>query len=685
MRNELTLIEKIEAYLNGQLAVEENAAFEQEITVDAALKEKVDLQRQLSAGLERSAWRALVQKVSRKYKMRKRLQWVTVVVLVILSAVAVWYVSGKYLHHYAAVPAESTPLPVQYFRINPSVDTVLETAGGITFSILANTFQDSDGQLITAPVDVAVKEALDGASIIQSGLSTKSGNALLETGGMFYIDASAGGASLQLRNPIYTEIPAETVQAGMQLYKGELRRDGIVNWINPVPLDHDLTLVDIERLNFYPPAYLYTLFTLGYDTLNKAFTDSLYYSFAASFVERDSSRTPCGLNPASVQAIWTEQFQQTIIATRQFEERMYWLHKVGDGALLDLYVRNLDKSLSAIDSMVANKLSGAMKEQFLLFAARHDGKVKSSSAQRQQLQQYYKMKSAAFTAAVLQTQKAYQQREDSLKMAAAARKAQYERKMDEQDMNNFREELTLNTQSVYRQLGYDRPRRTTVPSNVYAASITSTGWYNIDREVTEATIAKQSAIITANGKQAVISYQPVTFKVDSGYDRVYVYLLPDQLTSYIRLFDEGGRYTDKLNSLMKYNVVCLAYKGEQAFFYAAQHVQPGTHTVLLEEIGEKTLSVKLSQYTSQHIAKDIRDDEKYLYQIFLDEQQEKKRAVTQDLFYRIWHVIFPCYMVAAAPAIPEFYSAASDTGNAEANAYLDINDFMPDSIKMLNQ
>jgi len=65
----------------------------------------------------------------------------------------------------------------------------------------------------------------------------------------------------------------------MMLFDGERKKDGSINWINPKPTKKQLTTVDILSLNFYPPNYLDTLNKWGYNSKDKTFTDSLYYSF----------------------------------------------------------------------------------------------------------------------------------------------------------------------------------------------------------------------------------------------------------------------------------------------------------------------------------------------------------------------------------------------------------------------
>ena len=142
---------------------------------------------------------------------------------------------------------------------------------------------------------------------------------------------------------LHIELPADTLLPGMKLFKGNRLPDGRIDWVDPKPLEQDLTQVDILSLNFYPPGYLDSLAKWGYDSHNKKFTDSLYYSFSVLFQNgemikearyqiSDSTpayehpQQPCGINPAKIKAIWNKKFQDTLLATREFEERLAYIH-----------------------------------------------------------------------------------------------------------------------------------------------------------------------------------------------------------------------------------------------------------------------------------------------------------------------------------------------------------------------
>ncbi len=203
----------------------------------------------------------------------------------------------------------------------------------------------------------------------------------------------------------------------MKLFKGKRLADGRIDWIDPQPLEHDLTPVDINQLNFYPPRYLDSLAKWGYDIKDKKFTDSLYYSLASCFedswivVEDNlalgdhiySTQENCSVNLAKIKAIWNEKFQNTILATREFEERLYWIHESKRSEALDLYINNLDLKLSEIDSMAALVIYGEARKPFLTFAARKDGKVKINATRSQQLRRYYEAKTKIFMDAVNKT------------------------------------------------------------------------------------------------------------------------------------------------------------------------------------------------------------------------------------------------------------------------------------------
>jgi hypothetical protein len=674
MRNELEIIEKIERYLAGELSAEEKAAFDQQLANDPELREDVRVQQDIMNGIARAGWRDRIRLARRRYFWRRQLLrgGLGIGIVVVVTVLIGRFGPGVgYSGEMATLlnTAISKALPAHGFQIDATRDTVIETKGGIVFSIPARVFLQADGKPASGAIDLEVREALDPAVIMRAGLSTRSEGRLLETAGMFYLQARQGESTLKVDSSkgIYAEIPTDTVKPGMQLFTGKRRADGTIDWVNPRPLYHDLMPVDILSLDFYPPHYLDSLRVWGYDSRNKRFTDSLYYSLAQFFVKKETTikqsygdssvektyymRPDCGINPVDIKVIWDQQYQNTLIATREFEERLAWIHRSDDKHVLDLYLNNLDKNLSDIDSMaiplLAGEQNGWMLPTFKEFYERHDGKVKNGSRQFDMLRAYYQQRSKAFTAAIMATERAYWDKQAALDDKASRKASQHEEDDFKRRNENLTEELKLNLKKVYQQLGYD----TIIglpPRDVYKVQLIATGWYNIDKYVVEATVDRRSVQIedSHSGKTAAIEYRPVTIRVaqPQAYDRIFVYLLPDKLSSFMRLEEANGSYTEKLNGFIKYGLVCLAYKGEQAYFYQQQEIATGEQVpVGLTSIGKEELDRQLMAVGSGEQATDLQRENAYFRFEIQDERRQKRNEAMRDLQQRLMEMISPCY------------------------------------------
>jgi hypothetical protein len=699
MRPELELIEKIEDFLKGRLSAEEMAAFRKLMAADPELQEKVRLQQDVMKGLERASLTQKVKYAGRSFHYGKAFRkwgWGGAATAVVVTSTVLLFNYWKGQNHSRYDGSLSLynesgkkefadadrKIASQVFSIDGSRDTVIETKGGITFSIPANGFLDENGKPVNGAIQVSVKEALDAGTIMKSGLSTQSEGRLLETGGMFYIDARTANNILKIdpAKGIYAGVPTDTIKRGMQVFKGKRMADGNIDWVNPKPISHDLTTVDIKSLNFYPPFYLDSLRSWGYDITNKEFTDSLYYSFASLFNKADSSSAKpvavdsekksdtsiyqdgnfhgysnndlngCGINPVKIKAIWSGEFQNTFIATREFEERLVLIHEIKNPTILDLYVNNLDKNIYELDSMAAQLVGGEegddlrfrSKIQFLRFADRRDGNVKNNSPQFQKLREYYQKKTKAYTEAITKTQKKFWDRQRQLDQAYSQKSNQYRRDSLERINQNFEEEFNTNLKDVYHQLGYDTTDfNKPIMQPIYGVVVTNTGWNNVDKYVFEATEGRKDMSYTdpETGKTATLKYNPLEVNIvnASQYDQVYVYLLPNKLTSYMRINGTGGKFSENLNGLMTYDLVCIGYKGKQALLYSKKEINPGTYSVELIQTDQRQLDRELKRSGPSSQIRGIRKEIEFMkYEIKDRIRQQKNESI-----YQLWHRIEP--------------------------------------------
>ncbi|RXK61861.1 hypothetical protein ESA94_02260 [Lacibacter luteus] len=118
----------------------------------------------------------------------------------------------------------------QIFTIDPAKANTLKGFRGGIFNIPAGAFEG------TAAVTIELKEVYAPIEILAAGLTTESNGELLESGGMFYINAKRDGIQLELKKDIQGSIPADYINDSMKLFKGDLKEDGSLNWVEPEAL-----------------------------------------------------------------------------------------------------------------------------------------------------------------------------------------------------------------------------------------------------------------------------------------------------------------------------------------------------------------------------------------------------------------------------------------------------------------
>lgn len=122
-------------------------------------------------------------------------------------------------------------LAAQLFSVDPGQDTLLQTLHGSEIRIKAGSFPGSEN------VELEIREAFTPSEMLAAGLTTESNGNLLRSGGMIYINATAGGDSVTLLKPIDVSIPNAFYDSSMQVYKGVEMDSGGVNWTSPEPTD----------------------------------------------------------------------------------------------------------------------------------------------------------------------------------------------------------------------------------------------------------------------------------------------------------------------------------------------------------------------------------------------------------------------------------------------------------------
>ena len=130
----------------------------------------------------------------------------------------------------------------------------------------------------------------------------------------------------------------------------------------------------------------------GYETTCSVAHKNFYLDFTAKNNSHHET-TSCGIEPSQIKAIWNDKFQNTLLATKEFEERLQVIYASCNSKILNLYLNNMDKNIHEIDLMASKVATGKEKKSFKQFAARKEGKVKMNSSTLKSLNAYYQKKS----------------------------------------------------------------------------------------------------------------------------------------------------------------------------------------------------------------------------------------------------------------------------------------------------
>jgi hypothetical protein len=165
--------------------------------------------------------------------------------------------------------------------------------------------------------------------------------------------------------------------------------------------------------------------------------------------------------------------------------------------------------------------------------------------------------------------------------------------------------------------------------------------------VTESTSNRTTLnyVDSSSGKTATIKYEAASFQINKPeqYDDLYVYLLPDKLNSFMRLTPVNGQYTEKLNELIKYKLICVGYKGERAFYYSAPAVEPKAYTnIELTEISTSELNQILNQEKNRNHGSEVQKELVYYNFYKKDKIRQQDNANRKQLKQKISLVIFGC-------------------------------------------
>lgn len=284
----------IERYLNNELSAEGKTAFEAELKINQELQQELELHRLTIQVIQRNSLRTLV-KQSGKWFYLKKMLFTGGMILALASVIglSVYFIASGLDKSSDNEPAEQIEqvlleqmkkhlafdnIPAQYFKFTGQPDVFLSSTG-VLLSLTEQSFL-LNGQPYSGEAVVQWQEAQEASDFAKAGLSTRAGDKLLETQGMFNLTAfTPNGKKLELsKEGAYIQVPVDEVKEGMKLFQGVSQPNGDVNWQNPVELERLPKSKNMSEMDLYPSEYESKLNELKWHT-EKEKRDSLYLSF----------------------------------------------------------------------------------------------------------------------------------------------------------------------------------------------------------------------------------------------------------------------------------------------------------------------------------------------------------------------------------------------------------------------
>ena len=571
-------------------------------------------------------------------------------------------------------PFQNSMALSEVFQIDAKEDQVIEGKKGTVIVFPKGCFLNRAGETVESEVEIELAEALTLDDMLLSNLTTTADGKLLETDGMIYFNAKANGEQLRIneKNPLYIEIPTDFKKPDMMAYEGIRDVNGNMDWQNPKKLEEFLVTYDFDLLDFYPEGFVDAvekgLPFRGHQETDAAFLDSLYYSLSVSdgselngaFKEFDvnepyhnksvkvqngkytkeafqtktnshasttshghgekrekraeGSVEKCSVDPAIIQTLRTSRFRNTLIATKEFEERLKVLLSECREGLIELYIQNLDKNLWEIDSMVAEKTFQLNQEgPYMLFYKNGKTKVKDAQKYAKGLNKYYEERLRNVRNELMRARR------------KAIKGIQMEEKATEKLLDDYRKVLV---------------KREKIRMETYGFEWTQTGWINVDRGTIPKTWGPQKLEVMVENA--------------SEYEQVYTYIVYRSIKSIYRLNENGGGIFWVGNEAKK---EMNMPKNETALLFSIAYLNKtpsglGTSQFLTGSLhsldmkvntaNPKEIKAAIAAYDKWNAANSIQKDLQFMEELAFEKKKQAKKQKEADFIKSLHTLVWDC-------------------------------------------
>jgi hypothetical protein len=253
---------------------------------------------------------------------------------------------------------------IEKISVYNNKDVSFEGSKGTKIFIPAASFVDANGQPVNGKVDIELLEIASVGDFLKANLQTICNGQVLQSEGMFFMDAKAGGQSLQLASGKQLQIKQpimgkKAMTADLRIFSGNRDSTGNINWTENNTLSKKLIPLPLHIFDF--------TYWKHYDHNRKSRQVNCFFS--------DSKDT---------QTFKQKNLANTFIATKEFQKRFFaivaaeynigyytsvrqhnktWGAFMVDTTISSIYLNNLDKELWYCDSLAYAYLKNCVEKQ----------------------------------------------------------------------------------------------------------------------------------------------------------------------------------------------------------------------------------------------------------------------------------------------------------------------------------
>jgi hypothetical protein len=361
----------------------------------------------------------------------------------------------------------------------------------------------------------------------------------------------------------------------------------------------------------------------------------------------DSVASGYYLAPSKVLAFWKKEFNNTNLATHDFEKRVQVIHKkcFQANVIIDKYTSQLRKPMWKIDKEVA-----AMGyPEFEEFATENIGVMNAQNPHIKGLQAFYENGINKFKKLNKTYQNLENKRQSDWDKDMSKERSNEQTRKTKRTATSLAQESKFNMNNIKKHLS-GKSRGFTIRNGKGPVM------KNIDAYVSASkTGQKTMAVIDPiSGDQANVKYNNFNFEVPNAdqYLKLHTYVFPNKIKAFQRITGKDGKFDCNLNDGMVYDIAVVGITKDGYEYFQKTSIKKGSlGSIEMKRVSEAKLDASVKQLNRKRTSRPMRIDNEMNWLIKEHKNyKEQKMRIDMAIFRReLKSKAFPCSNSESAP------------------------------------